>query len=58
MNDKQVGDFHVSVSDPSPVWIEVRHRGGNYFRFDSRDLPDLIYAAQWALRVADEKLSR
>lgn len=57
MNDKQVGEFYVYVTDPSPCWVELKYQDRS-FRFNSRDLPDLIYAAQWAQRVADEKLSR
>lgn len=58
MASKQVGEFEVSVSDPHPVWVEFRHEGKRVFSINSRDLPDLIYAAQWAIREADEKLTR
>lgn len=55
MSGKQVGHFYLSVSDPSPVWVDLAYRGGDVIRFNADELHDLEYAIQWAMRTAAGK---
>lgn len=42
MLKKRVGDFHLTVSDPYPMWIAIEC-GGVTLRFPHRVLTDLEY---------------
>lgn len=47
ISHKVIGEFTLSVWDPTPIWIEVTH-GGNTLRFHQDELQDLIYALRCA----------
>lgn len=54
--NKQVGIFNIDVWEGgSPIWIVLTFRNGDRIQFDSRDLPDLEYAVQFAKRRVEEQ---
>lgn len=57
---KTVGDFEVAVTDPFPMWVEIKHSTGS-IRFSHREILDLEYAVRAAKRhiahtLPEEKL--
>lgn len=54
MLSKQVGDFHITVSEPYPMWIAIEC-GGVTLRFPHRVLPDIEYAIAAAKAVVLEQ---
>ncbi len=52
---KTIGEFEVSVADPSPCWCELKS-GGDSIRFSHHDLSDLEHAVKEMKRMAYAKL--
>lgn len=53
----RAGNFQIVVGDPYPVWCELRHNGETVARFTHKELSDLHYAAEKAMREARVKLT-
>lgn len=57
---KRVGQFVINVWDPYPINITIQRSGqeDQELTFDHRDLRDLEYAVQAAIRAVNEKLEK
>jgi hypothetical protein len=46
--DKVCGDWRVTVSPPSPSWVEIFYRGESLCRCDIKEVTDLCYLLKMA----------
>ena len=56
LNGFIVGNWHFEVAEPSPAWVTIIYEGQEIRLINHRDLRDLEYAVQKAMRLAKEKL--
>ena len=52
---KPIGEFTLTVSDPTPRWITIEHEGGVPLTINERELSDLKYLLECAQRECDNK---
>ena len=57
MNKRKIGRFTIETGSPYPVSIYLNHGSSHEtFCFNHKELLDLEYAIQWAIRESKERL--
>jgi hypothetical protein len=54
----KAGEFEIRVSGPYPAWCEIRYNGERLASIHHKELRDLRYAVDKAMREAKLKLGK